>query len=46
MASILTLPRMGVDMAQVKVALHVLLVILKAMNLSGHQWLPVTEDIQ
>lgn len=46
LASILALPRMGVDMAQLEVALHVLLVTFQAIKLSGHQWPLVTEDIQ
>ena len=46
LASILALPRMGVDMAQLEVALHILLVTFQAMKLSGHKWPLVTEDIQ
>jgi len=46
LASILALPRMGVDMAQLEVALHILLVTFQAMKLSGHKWPAVTEDIQ
>lgn len=46
LASILTLPRMGVDMGQLEVALHMLLVTFQAMKLSGHQWPLVTEDIR
>ena len=46
LASILALPRMGVNMAQLEVALHILLVTFQAMKLSGHQWSLVTEDIQ
>jgi hypothetical protein len=46
LASILALPRMGVDMAQLEVALHILLVTFQAMKLSGHPWPLVTEDIQ
>ena len=46
LASILALPRMGVDMVQLEVALHILLVSFQAMKLSGHQWPLVTEDIQ
>jgi hypothetical protein len=45
-ASILTLPSMGVDMAQLEVALHILLVTFQAMKLSGHRWPLITEDIQ
>jgi hypothetical protein len=46
LASILALPRMGVDMAQLEVALHILLVTFQAMKISGNQWPLVTEDIQ
>jgi hypothetical protein len=46
LASILVLPQMGVDMAQLEVALHVLFVTFQAMKLSGHPWPLVTEDIQ
>jgi hypothetical protein len=46
LASFLALPRMGVDMAQLEVALHVLFVTFQAMKLSGYQWPLVTEDIQ
>ena len=46
LASILALPGMGVDMVQLEVALHILLVTFQAMKLSGHQWPLVTEDIQ
>lgn len=46
LASILVLPRMGVAMEQLEVALHVLLVTCQAMKLSGHKWPVVTEDIQ
>ena len=46
LASILALPRMGVDMAQLEVALHILLVTFQAMKLSGHTWPLITEDIQ
>ncbi|MDE2367383.1 MAG: hypothetical protein KGN16_00295 [Burkholderiales bacterium] len=46
LASILALPRMGVDMTQLEVALHVLFVTFQAMKLSGHSWPLVTEDIQ
>ena len=37
---------MGVDMAQLDVALHVLFVTFQAMKLSGYPWPLVTEDIQ
>ncbi|MBV8502410.1 MAG: hypothetical protein JO006_11915 [Paucibacter sp.] len=46
LASILVLPRMGVGMVQLELALHVLLVTFQAMKLSGHKWPVVTEDIQ
>jgi hypothetical protein len=46
LASILVLPQMGVDMAQLEVALHVLFVTFQAMKLSGHPWPLATEDIQ
>jgi len=46
LTSILALPRMGVDMAQLEVALHILLVTFQAMKLSGHHWPLITEDIQ
>lgn len=46
LAAILALPQMGVDMAQLEVALHVLFVTFQAMKLSGHPWPLVTEDIQ
>lgn len=46
LAAMLVLPRMGVVMEQVEVALHVLFVTFQAMKLSGHQWPLVTEDIQ
>ena len=36
LASILVLPRMGVAMAQLDVAIHVLLVAFQAMKRSGH----------
>lgn len=46
LASILVLPRMGVGMEQLEVALHILLVTFQAMKLSGHAWPVVTEDVQ
>ena len=46
LASMLALPGMGVTMAQLEVALHVLFVTFQAMRLSGHQWPLITEDIQ
>ena len=46
LASILTLPSMGVDMAQLEVALHIPLLTFQAMKLIGHRWPLITEDIQ
>lgn len=46
LASFLALPSMGVDMAQVEVALQVLFVTFQRMKLGGYQWPPITEDIQ
>jgi hypothetical protein len=46
LASILALPRMGVDMVQLEVPLHILLVAFQAMKLSRHAWPIVTEDVQ
>lgn len=46
LASILALPRMGVDMVQLEVPLHILFVTFRAMTLSGCTWPLVTEDIQ
>jgi hypothetical protein len=46
LASILALPRMGVDMVQLEVPLHILFVTFQAMKLSGRAWPIVTEDIQ
>jgi hypothetical protein len=46
LASVLALPRMGADMAQVEVALHILFVSFEAMKRSGHAWPVITEDIQ
>ena len=44
LASFLALPRIGVDMAQLEVALHILFVTFQAMKLSGHsgRWSPRT----
>ena len=46
LASILALPRMGVDMAQLEVPLHILLVTFQAMKFSGRAWPIVTEAVQ
>lgn len=46
LASILALPRMGVDMVQLEVPLHILFVTFQAMKLCGRAWPLVTEDIQ
>ena len=46
LASILVLPRMGVDMVQLEVPLHVLLVAFQAMKRSGRAWPTISEDVQ
>jgi hypothetical protein len=46
LASILVLPRMGVGMVELEVALHILFVTSVAMKLSGHAWPIVSEDVQ
>ena len=46
LASILVLPSMGVNMLEVEIALHVLLVAFEAMKRSGHTWPIVSEDVQ
>lgn len=46
LASFLALPSMGVSMAQLEVAVHILLVTFLAMKLRGHPWPLVTEEIQ
>ena len=46
LASILALPRMGIDMTQLEVPLHILFVTFQAMKLSSHGWPVITEDIQ
>ena len=46
LASILALPRMGVDMVQLEVPLHILLVTFRAMKLSGRSWPIVSEEVQ
>ena len=46
LASILVLPQMGVDMAQLEVALHILFVTFQSMKLSCYPWPLITEDIQ
>ena len=45
-SSILALSRMGVDMMQLEVPLHILFVTFQAMKLSSHGWPVITEDIQ
>lgn len=46
LASILALSRMGVDMVELEVPLHILLVTYQAMKRSGHAWPIVSEDVQ
>ena len=46
LASILVLPRMGVDLEELEVPLHILLVTFQAMKRSGHVWPIVSEDVQ
>jgi len=46
LASILVLPRMGVNMSEVEIALQVLLVAFEAMKRSGHTWPVVSEQVQ
>jgi len=46
LASILVLPSMGVNMSEVEIALHVLLVAFEAMKHSGHSWPVVSEQVQ
>ena len=46
LASILALSRMGVDLEQLEVPLHILLVTFRAMKRSGHAWPVVSEDVQ
>jgi hypothetical protein len=46
LASILALPRMGVGLVELEVALHILFVSFLAMKRSGHVWPIVTEDVQ
>ena len=46
LASILVLPNMGVNMPEVEIALHVLLVAFEAMKRSGHTWPVVSEQVQ
>lgn len=46
LASILVLPNMGVNMSDVEIALHVLLVAFEAMKRSGHTWPVVSEQVQ
>ena len=38
LASILALPRMGVDMRELEVPVHILFVTFQAMRRSGHAW--------
>ena len=46
LASILVLPRFGVDTLQLEVPIHVLLVTFQAMKLCGHALPTISEDIQ
>lgn len=46
LASILALARMGVDLEQLEVPLHILLVTFRAMKRSGHVWPVVSQDVQ
>lgn len=46
LGSILVLPRMGVSMPELEIALHILLVAFQVMKRSRHRWDAVTEDVQ
>jgi hypothetical protein len=46
LASILVLPRMGVGMVELEVAVHILLVTFQAMKHSGLAWPVVSEAVQ
>ena len=46
LASILVLPRYGVDMLQLEVPIHVLLVAFQAMKHCGHVLPTISEDVQ
>lgn len=46
LASILVLPRYGVDMPQLEVPIHVLLVAFQAMNHCGYALPTISEDVQ
>ena len=46
LASILVLPNMGVNIMQLEVPLHILLVTFQAMKRSGHTWPIIQEDVQ
>lgn len=46
LASVLVLPRFGVDTLQLEVPIHVLLVTFQAMKRSGHVFPTITEDVQ
>jgi len=45
LASILVLPRYGVDMLQLEVPIHVLLVAFQAMKHCGRAWPTISEDV-
>jgi hypothetical protein len=46
LASVLVLPQMGVDMVELEVPLHILLVTFQAMKRSGRAWPVVSEEVQ
>jgi hypothetical protein len=46
LASVLVLPRFGVDTLHLEVPIHVLLVVFQAMKRSGHAFPTITEDVQ
>ena len=46
LASILVLPQMGVNMLQLEVPLHILLVTFQVMKRSGHTWPIIQEEVQ
>ena len=46
LASLLVLPRYGVDMLQLEMAIHVLLVAFQAMKSCGQALPTISEDVQ
>ena len=46
LASILVLPRLGVEVARLEIACHVLFVTFQAMKRSGYPWPVISEDVQ